>query len=138
MKKYIYHNKGVMLLEYIIVNLFFVIFLSIFLIFINYISIMKKDINMSIKNDDINDICNKIVISILESKELKINSNIIKTDKIKLMQKDEYLVIYSSGMESSDKLFKIKKFYAIKEDNKLKLIFKINECNIIIRLISLK
>lgn len=138
MKKYIYHNKGVMLLEYIIVNLFFVIFLSIFLIFINYISIMKKDINMSIKNDDINDICNKIVISILESKELKINSNIIKTDKIKLMQKDEYLVIYSSGMESSDKLFKIKKFYAIKEDNKLKLIFKIDECNIIVRLISLK
>ena len=138
MKKYIYHNKGVMLLEYIIVNLFFVIFLSIFLIFINYISIIKKDINMSIKNDDINDICNKIVISILESKELKINSNIIKTDKIKLMQKDEYLVIYSSGMESSDKLFKIKKFYAIKEDNKLKLIFKIDECNIIVRLISLK
>lgn len=126
MKIYIFpKNKGILLIEYIIVNLLFFTFIIITTLYIKSSVNLKNKINGDISNYEINKILDRIVYKLqMEDKIIKY-SNKLTTNSFELHFKDKKLFVASNKNIRPDFLFSYDLYDVNIMKNKIELNFKI-------------
>lgn len=140
MKKYTYHNKAILLLEYLVVNLIFLVFISFSIYFTRNIITIKKDIENSIRYDEIYKICDSISEMIAKENldELNIKNKSISSNNFTIKKEKDTLVIYSSKKIRRTKLFTLEDINIAYKKNKIQIRYIIDSKFSLYRIICLK
>ena len=132
MKIIIFHNKGIILLEYLIVVSLFYIFLGITILFNKQNIKIRNEIN-----SEISKILDKISDKLIFSNKLKYSKNKIETDDFILTFDKHKASVYSNQNIQADILFNYDEYQIEKKEDRFIFKFKIKD-KLIYKVMSLK
>ncbi|MDU7496581.1 hypothetical protein [Sneathia sanguinegens] len=137
MKIIIFHNKGIILLEYLIVVSLFYIFLGITILFNKQNIKIRNEINKDIASYEINKILDKISDKLIFSNKLKYSKNKIETDEFIITFDKHRASVYSNKNIQADILFNYDEYQIEKKEDRFIFKFKIKD-KLIYKVMSLK
>lgn len=137
MKIIIFHNKGIILLEYLIVVSLFYIFFGITILFNKQNIKIRNEINKDIASYEINKILDKISDKLIFSNKLKYSKNKIETDEFIITFDKHRASVYSNKNIQADILFNYDEYQIEKKEDRFIFKFKIKD-KLIYKVMSLK